>query len=162
VRAPARRAHDDLVAALASAHLVSNPLAAERPAVRDHELRLLAREARQRASHGCLGRHRDVAHPAAEHGSHPQLRICGPERELRLFGSFARGEAHEGSDVDVLVLVDGLTTSEFADAAGDVTAAVLETGLPLAPLPMATEKLAELRAHERLLARVLDEEGTPL
>jgi predicted nucleotidyltransferase len=30
-------------------------------------------------------------------------------RKLRLFGSYARGEANEDSDVNVLVLVDGLT-----------------------------------------------------
>ena len=35
-----------------------------------------------------------------------------------LFGSWARGEAHEDSDVDVLVLVDRLTSIEAWDAAG--------------------------------------------
>ena len=34
--------------------------------------------------------------------------------DLQLFGSYARGEATEDSDVDVPVLVDGLTPSEIA------------------------------------------------
>jgi uncharacterized protein len=83
-------------------------------------------------------------------------------RELRLFGSYARGEAGEDSDIDVLVLVDGLTDLEIGVAAGEVAYIAIETGLPLAPLPMSTDRLELLRRSERLLARDLDEEGIPL
>src|SRR4051812_37672519 len=83
-------------------------------------------------------------------------------RELRLFGSYARGEAHEDSDVDVLVLVDGLTDREIGVVAGEAAQVLIATGLPLAPLPMATEQLEELRRGERLLARDLDAEGITL
>jgi predicted nucleotidyltransferase len=83
-------------------------------------------------------------------------------REVRLFGSFARGDASEDSDVDVLVLVDGLTDREIGLAAGEVAPVLISTGLPLAPLPMATERLQRLRDGERLLARNLDEEGIAL
>lgn len=83
-------------------------------------------------------------------------------REVRLFGSFARGEANERSDVDVLALVDGLTDAEMLQVVDDATFVMLETGLPLAPLPMATEKLDALRRRERALARVLDQEGIAL
>ena len=79
--------------------------------------------------------------------------------EVRLFGSFARGEANEDSDVDVLVLVDGLTDAEVGVAAGEVASVIHKTGLPLAPLPMATEHLAELRRQGRALARDLDADG---
>ena len=79
--------------------------------------------------------------------------------DVRLFGSFARGEAHEDSDVDVLVLVDGLTDLEIGVVAGEVAPVIVKTGLPLAPLPMATERLAELRRSHRALARSLDDEG---
>ncbi|MDQ3992007.1 MAG: nucleotidyltransferase domain-containing protein [Actinomycetota bacterium] len=34
-------------------------------------------------------------------------------RDLRLFGSYARGEAHAESDIDLLVLVDGLDESTW-------------------------------------------------
>ncbi len=82
--------------------------------------------------------------------------------EVRLFGSFARGEANEDSDVDVLVLVRGLTDLEIGLAAGEVAAVIAKTGLPLAPLPMAFEKLAEMRRQDRRLARALDSEGIPV
>lgn len=89
--------------------------------------------------------------------------IFGPRlREVRLFGSFARGDAHEDSDVDVLVLVDGLSDLEIGAAAGEAGPISARTGLPLAPLPMATERLEALRRGERLFARVLDEEGIAL
>ena len=83
-------------------------------------------------------------------------------RELRLFGSYARGEANEDSDVDVLVLVDGLTDLEIGVVTGEVAHVIIATGLPLSPLAMATERLSELRKAERLLARDLDTEGIAL
>ena len=79
--------------------------------------------------------------------------------DVRLFGSFARGDANEDSDIDVLVLVDGLTDSEIGVVAGEVATLVSRTRLPLAPLPMATERLAELRTQNRALACALDEDG---
>jgi len=83
-------------------------------------------------------------------------------RELRLFGSYSRGEADEDSDVDVLVLVDGLTDLEIGLVAGEATYTMIETGVPLSPLPMSTERLEQLRRGERLLAKDLDTEGIPL
>ena len=46
-------------------------------------------------------------------------------RDLRLFGSKARGESHEGSDIDLLVLVDRLdwqTKAEIVDLATSISA----------------------------------------
>lgn len=83
-------------------------------------------------------------------------------QELRLFGSYARGEATEHSDVDVLVIVDGLTEVERLVVVDEATAVMLETGLSLAPLPLSRDKLEELRRRERALARTLDEEGIPV
>jgi predicted nucleotidyltransferase len=79
--------------------------------------------------------------------------------ELRLFGSYARSEANEDSDVDVLVLVEGLSDREIGVVAREAACVLIETGLPLSPLPMATEELEKLRRGERLLARDLDSEG---
>lgn len=83
-------------------------------------------------------------------------------REMRLFGSYARGTATEHSDVDVLVVVDGLTEAERLTVADMATAVMLETDLPIAPLPLSREKLEELRRRERALARTLDDEGVVL
>jgi predicted nucleotidyltransferase len=83
-------------------------------------------------------------------------------RELRLFGSYARGEAHEDSDIDVLVLIDDLTDAEWGTVFDDLTPVLIETGLPIAPLVMSTQRLESLRQAERLLARDLDQEGITL
>jgi uncharacterized protein len=83
-------------------------------------------------------------------------------RDVRLFGSYARGEADEDSDVDVLVLVDGLTDLEIGTAAGEAAPVILDYKLPIAPLPMSTERFEELRRRERLLARDIDAEGISL
>lgn len=101
--------------------------------------------------------------PALERYSERLQAIFGPRlREIRLFGSYARGEANEDSDVDVLILVDDLTDRELGVVLEEVAPVVLETGLPLSPLPMSTERLDALRRQERLLARDLDEEGIRL
>jgi hypothetical protein len=83
-------------------------------------------------------------------------------RELRLFGSYSRDEAHEDSDVDVLVLVEGLTDREIGIVANEAVYTMIDTGVPVSPLPMSTDRLEQLRRGERLLARDLDTEGIPL
>ncbi|MBI5478931.1 MAG: nucleotidyltransferase domain-containing protein [Deltaproteobacteria bacterium] len=87
----------------------------------------------------------------------------GPRlRDLRLFGSHARGEARPESDVDVLVLVDELTRAErreIIDLAADLD---LEEFVGLAPLAMSTAHFQRLRALEAGLALDLEREGVPL
>lgn len=87
----------------------------------------------------------------------------GPRvRDIRLFGSYARGEAHEDSDVDVLVVIDGLTDLEIGLVANEAAPVIMATGMPLAPLPISTERLAELRRTGRSLALDLDRESISL
>jgi hypothetical protein len=83
-------------------------------------------------------------------------------REVRLFGSYARGEEDEDSDIDVLVVIDGLSDLEVGTAAGEAAAVIVATGLPLAPLPISTERLAAMRGSGRALAHDIDQEGIPL
>ena len=83
-------------------------------------------------------------------------------RELRLFGSYARGEANEDSDVDVLVLIDGLLPEEVALVAGEAAGISQRSGLALAPLPMATERFAEQQAEGRSLAMEIEDQGVRL
>ncbi|MBI3929109.1 MAG: nucleotidyltransferase domain-containing protein [Armatimonadetes bacterium] len=91
--------------------------------------------------------------------------LLGPRlKQLRLFGSRARGTEHRDSDVDLFVLVDHCdrdTRRRIIELAFDVTA---DHGfrLFLSPLVMDEEHFAGLVARERRLARDINEEGIPL
>lgn len=80
-------------------------------------------------------------------------------RDVQLFGSYARGEATEDSDVDVLVLVDGLASSEIAIVSDCATVVTLATGAPLAVLPIATERFERMSATGRGLAAEIARDG---
>jgi predicted nucleotidyltransferase len=83
-------------------------------------------------------------------------------REIKLFGSYARGEAHEGSDLDVLVVVDALSNAEgreIAYLAGDV---LTESGRLISAFTQSTESWRGLHDRERLIAREIDREGVAL
>ncbi len=81
-------------------------------------------------------------------------------RDLRLFDSYARGEATEDSDVDALVLIDELAQSEIATVSDCATTVVLATGAALASLPIATESFAQMSAAGRRLAGEIARDGT--
>jgi uncharacterized protein len=81
---------------------------------------------------------------------------------LRLFGSWARGEAGPDSDVDVWVLVDRrdeLTRTLPYDASIEV---LVRHDVDLAPTVMDREEWNRLLAGERRLARDILTEGRPL
>jgi predicted nucleotidyltransferase len=83
-------------------------------------------------------------------------------REVVLFGSHARGAAHEESDVDVLVVIDDLTEAERRDVIGMSYDAEDKEGdgwVGLSPLPVSTAHAAEQRARARLLFRDIEGEG---
>jgi hypothetical protein len=83
-------------------------------------------------------------------------------RELVLFGSHATGEAHEDSDVDILVVIEGLTPAErgeVMDLAVWADAADREHWVGLAPLPYSELEVAEHRARERRLFRDIERVG---
>jgi uncharacterized protein len=84
-------------------------------------------------------------------------------REVRVFGSVARGEAREDSDVDVLVVLDRIErhadrrlVHETAHDAG------FARDLPLQALVLDERELELLRQRETGLARDLDREGVRL
>jgi predicted nucleotidyltransferase len=84
--------------------------------------------------------------------------------ELVLFGSYARGDAHEDSDVDVLIAIDGLTERErrevldlaYAEGRGR------DDSVGLSPLAYSTADTARMRAGGRRLFRDIDREGVRL
>jgi predicted nucleotidyltransferase len=80
----------------------------------------------------------------------------------RLFGSRARGEGHEHSDLDIALIVtaDGRARrARIYDLAFDIG---LKHGVELAPLVVERARFRELEARERLIARGIAEEGLPL
>ena len=88
--------------------------------------------------------------------------VLGSElREIRLFGSYARGQFDDESDVDVLAVADVVTTEQRNAI---IDAAVLAApGRPsLSPLVLTMAQLEQLRARELILATDLDREGIPL
>ena len=82
--------------------------------------------------------------------------------DVRLFGSCARGEMREDSDVDVAVVlrvVDGRTKRDVIDLASGIG---LEHDVLLSPTVLDRETFERWRAQERLLVMDIQREGLPL
>ena len=84
--------------------------------------------------------------------------------EIVLFGSRARGEAHEESDVDVLVVVDDLTEQERLAVLDLAYAAerVAPEWVGLSPLVYSSAQASRMRSGGRRLFRDIDHEGIRL
>jgi predicted nucleotidyltransferase len=66
-----------------------------------------------------------------------------PVREVYLYGSFAKGEIHEGSDIDLLIIGD------FAERFFDRIGKILElTDLPIEPLVYTVEEFEEFKKSQ--------------
>lgn len=81
---------------------------------------------------------------------------------VTLFGSYARGEANEDSDLDVLVVLRNLSRSEKVEAIE--MAAELSVGQPITlhALVMSDVEHQRLRSLEARLVQDIDEEGIPV
>jgi predicted nucleotidyltransferase len=82
---------------------------------------------------------------------------------IRLFGSYARGEAHEESDVDCLVLLDRVGPEEdraITDLAADLTWQL--AGVVISPLIMSAAEFEAWKARERRTPLAIEREGIPL
>ncbi|HEY3352130.1 MAG TPA: nucleotidyltransferase domain-containing protein [Polyangia bacterium] len=78
---------------------------------------------------------------------------------VTLFGSYARGEQHEESDVDVLVVirdVTGLEQSAVARLGGEL---LTERGVDVMPVVFSPEAWADLEGRELLVAEDVAREG---
>ncbi|MBN2195453.1 MAG: nucleotidyltransferase domain-containing protein [Polyangiaceae bacterium] len=81
---------------------------------------------------------------------------------LVLFGSEARGEAQEESDVDIAVVVAGLTSSEAREM-DDVTGDLLsEFDVLVVPFAPSSEHAARLSRRKRLILREIERDGVAL
>ena len=83
-------------------------------------------------------------------------------RELTLFGSRARGEGDEESDVDVAVVVEGLTSVEGREIAHFCGDLMTQHAVLVSPFAVSRERMDELRRRERLIAREIERDGLPL
>jgi predicted nucleotidyltransferase len=81
---------------------------------------------------------------------------------LVLFGSRARGDYEEFSDVDVALIVRGLTRELKDRILREVADIELEHCQPLSVLVLSEEEFNRLRERERRIARDILEEGVPL
>jgi uncharacterized protein len=91
-------------------------------------------------------------------------RFAARVRELVLFGSHARGDANEESDVDVLVVIDGLDhaeRNEIIDAASDIDTD-LEDAVGLSVFAHSTEQAVAHRRTGRRIWRDIEREGVAL
>jgi predicted nucleotidyltransferase len=84
--------------------------------------------------------------------------------EFRLFGSWARGDANEDSDVDVLVVVAGLTSAERQEVyeLAYTADAPNEWLVLLSPLVYSKEQAVCMREGGRRLFRDIDQQGVAL
>lgn len=84
-------------------------------------------------------------------------------RDIRLFGSAARGDWQEDSDIDVLVLLDTVESQDrdwIAEHASRL--GILGSGLLLSTVTLPANHFAHLLQRERLFAQDVMREGMPL
>jgi predicted nucleotidyltransferase len=81
---------------------------------------------------------------------------------LRLFGSHARGESRGDSDLDVLVVVDRLSSAEARELAQMAGDAMTEHDVRLSPLALSVEAFERLTSRERRIAREIERDGIRL
>ena len=70
--------------------------------------------------------------------------------DVYLYGSFARGDIHEGSDIDLIIVGD------FKERFFDRIGKILElTDLPIEPLVYTREEFAEMKRNNLFLKEIL-------
>lgn len=103
-----------------------------------------------------------VRHASERFAREARRRFEDRRVEVTLFGSHARGEAGEGSDVDLAVVLDRLdwsTQKELLNLAADLQ---LETEVPLSATPIDRAIFEKWLRQERALALHVAREGVPL
>lgn len=88
-----------------------------------------------------------------------RLRTLDPER-IVLYGSFARGDFHEGSDIDLVVILD--TDQRFLDRIGRVLEVVGVADFDIEPLVYTPVEYETMRQRRNALIESLEQEGKVL
>jgi predicted nucleotidyltransferase len=79
-----------------------------------------------------------------------------------LFGSMARGDYHDASDIDVAIIVRGLTRKLKGQILDEVAELELEHHRPLSVLVFSDEEFNHLKRRERRIALDIEREGISL
>jgi uncharacterized protein len=91
-----------------------------------------------------------------------RARFAGRVAQLALFGSKARGDATSESDLDVLVVVEGLTGAEAREIGHHAGDALTHHDVILSPFAVSVAHMQQLRDRERLIAREIARDAVPL
>lgn len=86
----------------------------------------------------------------------------GHVRSIMLFGSRARGEGHEDSDVDILIILNKEDNSLKIKIWDQAYQVFNDTDIMISPLVLSLEQFDNLLNHERLIALTIQKEGIKL
>lgn len=90
-------------------------------------------------------------------------KICGPQGwELKLFGSRARKEGDENSDIDILVLLEKYDEHQKIQIWDAAYFTFTETDIMISPLVLSFQKFEGLKKRERRIAKEIEKEGISL
>lgn len=81
---------------------------------------------------------------------------------LFLYGSRARGDYDEDSDIDIAIIVDGLTQELKTEIINKIVEIETRHFIPLSTLVMSKEDFEFLKKRERRIALDIEKEGIPL
>jgi predicted nucleotidyltransferase len=79
-----------------------------------------------------------------------------------LYGSMARGDYHDASDIDVAIIVRGLTRRLKGQILDEVAQLELKHDMPLSVLVFSDEEFNHLKKRERRIALDIEREGIAL
>lgn len=88
-----------------------------------------------------------------------RLRSLDPER-IVLYGSFARGDFHEGSDIDLIVILN--TEERFIDRIGRALQVVGVEDFDIEPLVYTPAEYEDMRQRRTALIQSVEREGKVL
>lgn len=83
-------------------------------------------------------------------------------RDVRVFGSRARGEGSEDSDIDILVIVDDFAGGIRRDIYGAAADYLPTHEIVLSPLVMSQAQYDSMKLRERLLIREIEQDGVAI
>ena len=89
-------------------------------------------------------------------------KIAGDRFKMILFGSKARGDYSQESDVDIAIIIPGLTRKLKDKILDEVAEIELQHLMPLSTLVISEDDFVFLKKRERRIALDIEKEGIPL